>query len=93
MKREFKVGDRVRIRQWDDMMEEFGIDNDGDIQLSAEVFTNDMRELCGKIATVIYALKNKEVSLDFDDIDAEESNQWRYTLDMIEHIETEKHNN
>ena len=25
MKHEFKVGDRVRIRQWDDMEKEFGI--------------------------------------------------------------------
>lgn len=25
MKNKFKVGDRVRIRQWDDMVKEFGL--------------------------------------------------------------------
>lgn len=28
---EFKVGDRVRIRQWEDMEKEFGTDLFGDI--------------------------------------------------------------
>lgn len=28
MKNKFKVGDRVRIRQWDDMVKEFGLIDD-----------------------------------------------------------------
>lgn len=27
----FRVGDCVRIRQWDDMKNEFGVDSNGDI--------------------------------------------------------------
>lgn len=33
-RREFKVGDRVRIKDWDDMVREFGApDSDGDIKI------------------------------------------------------------
>lgn len=28
----FKVGDKVRIRSWEDMEKEFGVDSDGDIK-------------------------------------------------------------
>lgn len=27
-----KVGDKVRVRDWEDMEEEFGLDRDGDIK-------------------------------------------------------------
>jgi hypothetical protein len=51
MDRKFKHGDRVRVKQWDDMVVEFGLDGDGCI--ASEVgFTPGMRDLCGKTATV-----------------------------------------
>ena len=43
---EFKVGDRVRIRQWDDMAREFGV-NDGCINVECS-FVKGMNHLCGK---------------------------------------------
>lgn len=49
---EFKVGDRVLIRHWDDMCEEFGYPASGqsiDVPFS---FTEEMRHLCGREATV-----------------------------------------
>lgn len=48
----FKVGDRVRIRDWDDMEREYGTDSDGDINLPDVVFTRCMRHLCGRCATI-----------------------------------------
>lgn len=48
----FKVGDRVRIRDWDDMEREYGTDSDGDINLPDVVFTRGMRHLCGRCATI-----------------------------------------
>jgi hypothetical protein len=44
---EFKAGDRVRVRGWEDMEKQFGVDNDGDIKANC-YFTKDMRPLCGK---------------------------------------------
>lgn len=44
---EFKAGDRVRVRGWEDMEKQFGVDNDGDIKANG-CFTKNMRFLCGK---------------------------------------------
>lgn len=50
MKREFKVGDICRIREWDDMFAEFGGDNECiDCDFS---FTSGMKYLCGKTFTI-----------------------------------------
>ena len=47
-----KVGDKVTIRQWDDMAEEFGVDYDGDIKCK-NIFIPDMRKYCGKTFTIV----------------------------------------
>lgn len=44
------VGEKVRIRQWDDMAEKFGVDAIG--ILCGASFVNDMKYLCGKEFTV-----------------------------------------
>lgn len=64
-RREFKIGDRVRIRDWDDMVREFGEpDSDGDIKIVVPYnihntesqyitwFIQEMRILCGRVATI-----------------------------------------
>lgn len=46
--REFEVGDTVRIRQWDDMVAEFGVINGGAaIFTRPYFFTRDMEPYCG----------------------------------------------
>jgi len=49
----FQVGDIVRVREWDDMVEEFGYDND-DLELDTDIkvpflFTREMKKFCGEI--------------------------------------------
>ena len=41
-----KVGDIVRIREWDDMADEFDVNSVGDIECEF-TFIKDMRKLCG----------------------------------------------
>ena len=41
-----KVGDVVRIRSWEDMEAEFGVDEDGNIPCKYN-FTDFMRNMCG----------------------------------------------
>lgn len=81
----FKVGDRVRIRQWADMEKEFGLDKDGDIMPPC-IFTKVMKHLCGRVATVtsVGTPFVGYVGLKFDD----ESGRiaWTYTFDMLEPI-------
>lgn len=85
-KHEFKVGDKVRIRQWDDMAEEFGLNSFNQIY-TVPNFTQSMKHLCGQIATIIafgksfngtpfIELKFNKTELDMD---------WNfYSIDMIE---------
>ena len=47
----FKVGDKVRVRQWDDMAKEFGVDSSGAIDKSP-YFIGAMRQYCGQVLTI-----------------------------------------
>lgn len=47
----FKVGDRVKIRQWDDMKREYGLDPYGAIMMPC-TFMPEMREYCGKTVII-----------------------------------------
>ena len=44
----FQVGDVVRVRSWDDMKDEFGLNADGNINCRFS-FTRAMRKMCGKL--------------------------------------------
>ena len=47
----FQIGDKLRIRQWDDMVKEFGVDNNGNIPCTFS-FSEPMKALCGQPFTV-----------------------------------------
>lgn len=54
-----KVGDKVRIRDWDDLVNEFGVDACGDIDNRG--FTKGMKQFCG-METII-----EEIDKPFDE--------------------------
>lgn len=54
----FKVGDKVKVREWDDMEKEFGVDRDGDIHMPLWLFMSNMKEFCGNIYTINDVLSN-----------------------------------
>ena len=47
----YRVGDKVKVREWDDMMVEFGTDEDGDIKCRL-FFVADMKKYCGEDMTI-----------------------------------------
>lgn len=77
--RDFKVGDRVVVRDWDDMIEEYGTTECGTIHCRLG-FTNAMRHLCGRTATVTDANKGC-IKVDFDDKSGDTI--WFYSSDMF----------
>ena len=89
MKNKFKVGYRVRIRQWDDMVKEFGLTVDGRIPFTktcGTTFIDDMKHLCGRTATITSIDYNtEEVDLDFDDKSGD--THWYFFLGAIETID------
>lgn len=84
---EFKVGDRVRIKTWEQMEKEFGKDSCGGIDCMPR-FIEDMKYLCGKTATIDeicnYDIKLKDWSGDSD------GPYWFFSMDMIELVDTSK---
>ena len=79
----FKVGELVRIRQWDDMVKEFGTRSTGSVNCKC-LFTVAMKPICGKYAEIVM-LNGSLVELKFfncDDLDT----GWDYSTDMIEKV-------
>lgn len=77
----FKVGDRVRIREWNDMKKEFGLSPVGNIEVPY-TFTTGMKHLCGRSAKITSLTEGGEgvrVHLDFDA-------PWSYSPEMLEPI-------
>ena len=73
----YKVGDKVRVRQWDDMAKEFG-ESAGSIDTPACSFEENMRLYCGTIVTI------KEVKNDELYYIEEDNEDWYWTDEMFE---------
>lgn len=81
------VGKTYRIRQWDDMENEFGLTAMGNIDCPPYCFVVEMNHLCGKRCLV----KDKAEGKIYIDIEGcPKSSEWNYTANMIEHIEENK---
>lgn len=81
----FKVGELVRIRQWDDMEKEFGTTGSGSVDCKCQ-FTREMKPLCGKCAEIKDLRVDGIVSLHFFNCDGL-STCWNYSTDMIEKVD------
>lgn len=49
----YNVGDKVTIRQWDDMAVEFGLDEYGGIKVP-KTFTEFMKKYCGQTLSIVH---------------------------------------
>ena len=47
----YQIGDKVKVRKWDDMALEYGVDDDGDIKMPI-YFIKEMEPFCEKIVTI-----------------------------------------
>lgn len=71
----YKVGDKVRVREWDDMAKEFGSDKRKIFCMCS--FVDYMKPLCGKVFTVIK--DNSTCSYGLDG----EASGWAFSDDML----------
>lgn len=84
----FKVGDRVRIRDWDDMEREYGTDSNGDIKVPDTLFIRCMRHLCGRYAT-IRSINRQDNIIGLENwSDNSGDTDWFFTKSMLEPAET-----
>lgn len=63
--RNFKVGDRVEIKTWDEMEKAYGLNPWGSIFHGGTSFSVPMKHLCGRTATITEIINDK-FELDFD---------------------------
>ena len=80
-----KEGNIIKIRQWDDMEEEYGLVGIGSINCEC-TFTNNMRSLCGSKIKI-----NEKMVEDFKKYKyffASDSKAYAISTDMIESIKT-----
>lgn len=84
--RVFSAGDRVLIRQWEDMEREFGVNTDGNIDCCF-TFTNDMRRLCGREFTIRKVESNGRIYFQNDAIDL--IRNFSISADMLEFLSIE----
>lgn len=82
----FAVGDHVRIRNWDDMASEFGVNEDGEIPCKY-IFAQSMRDFCGQEYTISTTRNNPDGTqrLFFEDAGSEEDD-FVWSSDMCEYI-------
>ena len=52
----YNVGDKVTIRQWDDMESEFGLNELGNIKVP-KIFTETMKKYCGQTLPIIHVCR------------------------------------
>lgn len=76
----YKVGDKVKVREWEDMEKEFGLDRDGDIGIKP-CFSKNMREYCGRIMTISHANRTDYHT---------DGNDWFWTDKMFEPVDNHK---
>ena len=81
----YNVGDKVRVRQWDDMEKEFGLDfNGNDISVPNCGFVKEMRKYCGFVVT-IHNLTCKDIKYFIE----EDDGYFFWTDDMFEDIDSD----
>lgn len=74
----YKVGDKVRVRQWDDMVKEFCINKYGNIDMGNILFSKTMKQYCRKVFTINYISDDRYY--------VGEAPMYAWTDDMLEPI-------
>lgn len=73
----YNVGDKVRVRQWDDMVKEYGLLGDAKSDICIPGFTNGMKKFCGSVVTISNIIFNDSGYL------IKEDNQNWYWIDKM----------
>ena len=89
MQYDFKVGDIIQFKDWDEMVEEYNGNDDRiyfnkpDINHS---FINEMRNLCGTTAVIANFSKNNPLYVNLKDFTAEGRTSWIYHVYMFKPV-------
>ena len=79
----YKIGDKVKVRKWDDMANEFGVNDYGDIK-AMFYFPKENKKFCGKIVTIKDIEINRE-GVKYYRILEDIENEFCFSDDMFEY--------
>ncbi len=78
----FKVGDKVRVRQWKAMKREFGVDGSNRIEIPCFYFVPEMAKYCGKSVTIDSVVIDESYTTCYKIV--EDNGVFSWTDDMFE---------
>lgn len=76
--REFKIGDKVQVKTWKELVDEFGITDEGSVDCGDIHFIEEMKYLCGEVITIT----ENNFAGEYIEIDSKED-VWSLTPDMV----------
>lgn len=79
---EFKVGSKVKVREWDDLAKQYGLSIGGHIRNTGPTFVEAMRRYCGEILEV------RRVYSDYVNLDG--AGSWSFAFDTIRLVDEGK---
>ena len=79
----YKPGDRVKIREWDDLVKEYGKDSRGFMCNPGATFVDTMRKYCGKILTIARETPKGNFTMT-------QSANWNFSPAVFTKVEPEK---
>lgn len=88
---EFKIGDRVVVKSWEEMEAEYGVGTGGSIACRCS-FPKNMKNFCGEEGVIEHLYghngSSAKVAIKFNhaDVNAEAEQRWTFTTEMIKHI-------
>lgn len=59
----YNIGDKVTIRQWEDMESEFGLNEYGEIKVP-KCFTEPMKQYCGQTLSIVHVRRHVPPTFD-----------------------------
>lgn len=89
MQHDFKVGDIIQFKDWNEMAEEYDSDNDriyfGDPDIH-HTFIDEMKHLCGTTAVIKEFVKSNPLYVYLKDFTAKERTSWIYHVYMFKPV-------
>ena len=81
-----EIGDRVRIKSWEQMVKEYGLDDDGNAKTEPYCFAKGMKSLCGKEADILNVWADGRILANCSD--SSEYLGWAFAEQMVEPVKT-----
>ena len=72
----YKIGDKVRVKSYERLEDEYLKDDEGDIICGVDVFTSDMKAFCGKTVIIEEITRNRYYVQGIE--------EWCFTDEMFE---------